>query len=413
MRAAPMPRTPHAPRTRIRWRRLAVAIAIAGVAVLVSPAAPTLSAHDLRITHATLTFTPGRYQLDVVVDPESLLARLEIHADRTPSTGVPAAEVPDRIRALAGVALARTTVAFDGVPAVSTFQFLPTATGAPGASPGPSPGGQPGGAPGATPAGPSSAASLLPPGTIRFTGDVPAGARQCRVTYSLVLGSYVLTLVSPAGQRSAPIWIVGGQPSPALDLRAGFVEPPWWTTAAEYVGLGFTHIVPKGLDHILFVVGLFLLGTRWRPLLLQVTLFTIAHSVTLGLSMLGIVSLPPSIVEPLIAFSIACVAVENLFTTELSRWRGALVFLFGLLHGLGFAGVLGELGMPPGQFGLALVSFNVGVELGQLAVIALAALAVGWWRVSNLERYRRWVVVPVSLAIALVGLYWTATRALG
>jgi len=260
---------------------------------------------------------------------------------------------------------------------------------------------------------PSGAASLLPPGTIRFTGDVPAGARQCRVTYSLVLGSYALTLVSPAGQRSAPIWIAGGQPSPALDLRAGFVDPPWWATAIEYGGLGFTHILPKGLDHILFVVGLFLLGTRWRPLLLQVTLFTIAHSVTLGLSMLGVVSLPSSIVEPLIAFSIAYVAVENLFTTELSRWRGALVFLFGLLHGLGFAGVLGELGMPPGQFGLALVSFNVGVELGQLSVIALAALAVGWWRLSNLERYRRWVVVPVSLAIALVGLYWTATRALG
>jgi hypothetical protein len=257
------------------------------------------------------------------------------------------------------------------------------------------------------------APSLLPPGTLRFAGEVPAGARHCRVTYGLVLGSYALTLVNATGERSAPIWIVGGQPSAALDLRAGFVDPPWWATAIEYASLGFTHILPKGLDHILFVVGLFLLGTRWRPLLLQITLFTIAHSVTLGLSMLGIVSLSPAIVEPLIAFSIAYVAVENLFTTELSPWRGALVFLFGLLHGLGFAGVLGELGMPRGQFGLALVSFNIGVELGQLAVIALASLAVGWWRLSRRETYRRWVVVPVSLAIALVGLYWTATRALG
>ena len=419
MRAVP---TSRPPRTRIRWRWLAVAIA--GVVALASPAAPTLSAHDLSITHATLTFTPGRYQLDVVVDPESLLARLEIYADRTPSTGVPAAELADRIRALGDVALARTTVAFDGVPATSTFQFLPTATGVPGRSPGTSPGTSPGsspgdapggtsGASGGNPAGTTGAPSMLPAGTIRFTGDVPAGARQCRVTYGLVLGSYALTLVSPAGQRSTPIWIAGGQPSPALDLRAGFVDPPWWTTAIEYASLGFTHILPKGLDHILFVVGLFLLGTRWRPLLLQVTLFTIAHSMTLGLSMLGIVSLPSSIVEPLIALSIAYVAVENLFTSELSPWRGALVFLFGLLHGLGFAGVLGELGMPRGQFGLALVSFNVGVELGQLSVIALATLAVGWWRLSNLERYRRWVVVPVSAAIAIVGLYWTATRALG
>jgi len=417
MRAAPASDTSHTSRrcprrARSRWRWLGVFIAAA--AVLASPAAPTLSAHDLRVTHATLSFTPGRYQLDVVVDPESLLARLEIYADRTPSTGVPASEVADRIRALGDVALARTTVAFDGVPAASAFQFLPSKTGGregpsevtPGAASGATPGAASGDAPGAGP-------SLLPPGTIRFTGDVPAGARQCRVTYGLVLGSYALTLVSPAGQRSAPIWIAGGQPSQALDLRAGFVDPPWWSTAAEYAGLGFTHILPKGLDHILFVVGLFLLGTRWRPLLLQVTLFTIAHSVTLGLSMLGIVSLPSSIVEPLIAFSIAYVAVENLFTTELTPWRGALVCLFGLLHGLGFAGVLGALGMPRGQFGLALVSFNVGVELGQVSVIAMAALAVGWWRLSNLERYRRWVVVPVSLAIALVGLYWTATRALG
>jgi len=128
--------------------------------------------------------------------------------------------------------------------------------------------------------------------------------------------------------------------------------------------------------------------------------------------LLGLVRLPPSIVEPLIALSIAYVAVENLFTSELSPWRGALVFLFGLLHGLGFAGVLGELGVPRGQFAAALVSFNVGVELGQLSVISLAMLAVGWWRAGRSEVYRRWVVVPVSLAIAIVGLYWTVVRAM-
>ncbi len=405
MRAVPLP-----PLARVRWRWLAGVLACLAI-VASPPAAPTLAAHDLRITHATLTFTPGRYQFDVVVDPESVLARLEIYADRTPTANVAASEIPDRIHALTEVALARTTIAFDGVPAASTFAYVPNAVSASflGASEGPS-GAASGGAPGASPVG---AASLLPPATLRFSGEVPAGARHCRVSYGLVLGSYALTLVSPAGQRSAPIWVAGGQPSGDLDLRAGFVDPPWWTTAAEYASLGFTHILPKGLDHILFVVGLFLLGTRWRPLLLQVTLFTIAHSVTLGLSMLDVVSLPSSIVEPLIAFSIAYVAIENLFTTELSPWRGALVFLFGLLHGLGFAGVLGELGMPRGQFALALISFNVGVELGQLTVIALAALAVGWWRLSRREAYRRWVVVPVSFAIALVGLYWTATRALG
>jgi hypothetical protein len=388
--------------SRSRW--LAVSLAAVLLALVVPPATAPLAAHDLRLTHATLTFTPGRYQLDVIVDPESILARLELHADREPSAGVPAADVPARIEALAAVALARTAVAFDGVPAASSFDYLPTADARLAAE--------------ATAADPEAAplpgaASLLPPATLRFSGDVPAGAREVRVTYGLVLGSYALTLVGPTGERSAPIWLVGGRPSAPIDLRAGLVDPPAWVTAAGYAGLGFTHILPKGLDHILFVVGLFLLGTRLRALLLQVTLFTVAHSVTLGLSMLGLVSLPSAIVEPLIALSIAYVAVENLFTTELSAWRGALVFVFGLLHGLGFAGVLGELGMPSGQFLIALAAFNVGVELGQLAVIALAMLAVGWWRASRLETYRRWVVVPVSLAIAVVGLYWTAVRALG
>jgi hypothetical protein len=398
-------------RSRTRWRWFAattVALVLGS-----SAAAPRVRAHDLSVTHATLSFSPGRYQLDVVVDPESLLARLEIDSARTPSTDLTPAEVVERIHALAEVALARTAIDFDGVRVSPTVQFLPSIPGRSEQRSEQRSGERSGDGSGMAPDPGSGAPSLLPPGTLRFAGDVPAGARVCRVTYGLVLGSYALTLVSPTGQRSAPIWVAGGQPSPALDLRAGFVDPPWWATAIEYAGLGFTHILPKGLDHILFVVGLFLLGTRWKPLLLQITLFTIAHSVTLGLSMLGVVSLSPAIVEPLIAFSIAYVAIENLFTTDLSPWRGALVFLFGLLHGLGFAGVLGDLGMPPGQFGIALDAFNVGVELGQLAVIGLAAAAVGWWRLSRRDAYRRWVVVPVSLAIALVGLYWTATRALG
>ena len=110
------------------------------------------------------------------------------------------------------------------------------------------------------------------------------------------------------------------------------------------------HILPKGLDHILFVLGIFLLSPRWKTMLLQVTAFTVAHSITLGLSIYGIVSLPSRIVEPLIALSIAYVAIENLLTRELKPWRLALVFMFGLLHGLGFAGVLRELGLPREEF---------------------------------------------------------------
>ena len=118
-----------------------------------------------------------------------------------------------------------------------------------------------------------------------------------------------------------------------------------------------------------------------------------------------------AIVEPLIALSIAYVAIENLVTTELKPWRLALVFAFGLLHGMGFAGVLQDLGLPRAQFLTALVTFNGGVEAGQLTVIGLAFAAVVYWR-ANRPAYRRFIVQPASLAIALAGLYWTVQRAL-
>jgi hypothetical protein len=174
------------------------------------------------------------------------------------------------------------------------------------------------------------------------------------------------------------------------------------------MGLGFTHILPKGLDHILFVLGLYLLSTKWKPLLVQVTSFTIAHSITLGLSMYGVVSLPPSIVEPLIALSIAYVAIENVVTSELHAWRPVVVFGFGLLHGMGFAGVLQEIGMPRSEFVTALISFNVGVELGQLAVITLAFALTGIW-LRGKPWYRRGFVVPASQPVAAVTTRASAT----
>jgi len=143
----------------------------------------------------------------------------------------------------------------------------------------------------------------------------------------------------------------------------------------------------------------------------QVSTFTIAHSITLGMTMYGIVSLPAKAVEPLIALSIAYVAVENLFTTELKPWRLALVFSFGLLHGMGFAGVLRDLGLPRTQFLTALLTFNGGVEACQLSVIAASAAAVAYWR-SDAAAYRRVVIQPASVVIASIGLFWTIQRAL-
>ena len=166
------------------------------------------------------------------------------------------------------------------------------------------------------------------------------------------------------------------------------------------------------MDHILFVLGLFLLSLRWKPLLFQVTAFTLAHSITLALTIYGIFSLSPKIVEPLISASIVYVAVENIFTRDLKPWRVFVVFGFGLLHGMGFAGVLSEIGLPRSDFLLALITFNVGVELGQLAVIVLAFLSVGLWTMRK-SWYRERISVPASAAIALIGTYWTVDRVLG
>jgi hypothetical protein len=150
-----------------------------------------------------------------------------------------------------------------------------------------------------------------------------------------------------------------------------------------------------------------------RPILAQVTSFTVAHSLTLALTMYGVVSLPPSIVEPLIAVSIAYVAIENIFMERVAPWRPVVVFLFGLLHGMGFAGVLRELQLPRASFVPALVSFNVGIELAQLTVIALAFICtLGFYR-RDAGWYRARVVVPGSAAIALTALVWTVERVAG
>jgi hypothetical protein len=185
-------------------------------------------------------------------------------------------------------------------------------------------------------------------------------------------------------------------------------EPGRWLVARQYLALGFKHIVPEGTDHILFVLGLFLLGSRLQQLLWQVTAFTVAHSITLGLSLYGVFRLSPLVVEPLIALSIAFVAVENICTPELKPWRPFVVFGFGLMHGLGFAGVLTSLGLPRQDFATALITFNGGVELGQLSVISVAFLLVGWWR--RKPWYRRRIVIPASAAIAATGIFWTIQR---
>ncbi len=195
-----------------------------------------------------------------------------------------------------------------------------------------------------------------------------------------------------------------------VEVDRGTVE-----TAALYLSIGVRHILPGGLDHILFVLAIFLASVRWRALLLQISAFTIAHTVTLALAASGVITPSPAVVEPLIALTIGFVAIENLVFREMTRWRPAVVFGFGLIHGMGFAGFFGELGLPPGQFWSALIGFNLGVEVGQLLVLALAiGLGVSFRHyfddADGTRQYRRFVVLPGSAIIGLVGFWWAAGR---
>lgn len=176
-----------------------------------------------------------------------------------------------------------------------------------------------------------------------------------------------------------------------------------------YLKLGFTHIIPQGFDHILFVVGLCLLNQRATSILWQATAFTVAHSITLALSMKNIIVAPSAVVEPIIALSILFVAVENILIAELKPWRIGLVFLFGLIHGMGFASSLNEIGLPRNKFATSILSFNVGVELGQISIILLVYLLL-IIPFRNRTIFRKYIVYPTSILIGLVALYWTVQR---
>lgn len=189
------------------------------------------------------------------------------------------------------------------------------------------------------------------------------------------------------------------------------VTPTVFEQISTYLYQGVLHIVPKGLDHILFVLALFLLSTQFKPLLWQVTVFTLAHTITLLLAGYQVIQAPASVVEPLIALSIAFVALENMFHSQLKSWRLLIIFAFGLLHGLGFASVLLDLGLPQQWAFLSLVSFNIGVEFGQLLVVTTAFLLVGWFR--HASWYRKVIILPGSALIAAVGLFWTFERVMG
>ena len=259
--------------------------------------------------------------------------------------------------------------------------------------------------------------------TFRFGAPLPEGTRAVTFGWQAQMGALILR--QQGVEEGYTAFLQDGALSDPI-TRSGETRTSG-EIFTDYVISGFQHIIPLGLDHILFVLGLFFFALHWGPLLWQVTAFTVAHTVTLALATLGIVSIPDSwmwAVEALIAASITYVAVENILRPALGWWRPAVVFGFGLLHGLGFASVLGEFGLPAGQYVVALLSFNLGVELGQLAVILGAFLLIVAARAASeiarlddeeamtrdLPVIYRAVSLTGSLLIAIIGAYWTLER---
>jgi len=221
----------------------------------------------------------------------------------------------------------------------------------------------------------------LPLLAVEIEATLPEEASKLAIAWKEPFGvNLIVTTGEGAAAETEPL--VSGEEAVVAERAASQREmKPAETSLGGWIRLGFVHILPEGVDHILFVLGLFLLVPRWKPLLQQTLVFTLAHSLSLAAAALGWVKFPSTPVEVLIAASIAWVGIENFWANELGKGRLILVGAFGLVHGLGFAGVLAEL-LPSGQpekLPAALFGFNVGVELGQVAVLAVAFAACGWW----------------------------------
>ncbi len=190
-----------------------------------------------------------------------------------------------------------------------------------------------------------------------------------------------------------------------VDIQRGVFD-----TLLLYVRLGVEHILPDGVDHLLFILALLLSQASLGRLLLQISVFTIAHSVTLILAALSLISFPSHLVEILIALSIAVVSLENIVFKKVVSWRLWLIFVFGLLHGLGFAGALQETGLSSTNLVWSLLGFNIGVELAQLLfAVCVFSLIFPFMKKAW---YRRYLSILISAAISFVALWWVVERAL-
>ena len=364
-------------------------------------------AHEVRPAIADVALEPEKITIDISLTAEALLAGLDLEGLQD-TNDAPEVALYDEIRALSAADL---TERLQGEWANLRTGFTVLAGEAPIVLE-------------------LGDISVDDPGDIELARDtkltlsaeLPPDETDIRIGWQAANGPLIVRQAG-GGEEAYAGFLESGALSEPLP-RVGAATEGAMSVFVRYIGVGFDHIIPKGLDHILFVLGLFFLSMKLRPLITQITVFTVAHTITLALASLGYIAVNPAIVEPLIAISIVYVAVENLFTTRVTWWRPFVIFGFGLLHGMGFASVLGEFGLAPGRFIAGLIGFNIGVEVGQLAVIGLALLLV-WLAVQGArlkkldpleeavqdhEVMYQAISVVGSILIAIVGAYWAYER---
>jgi hypothetical protein len=371
-----------------------MATVIALAAAIVTP----LEAHDLERTQVTLTLERnGRFDLLVSNDPRWLLMRLEPFGSAPPPTAgsLSESERNARLEALAPVFRDRIVLFVDGHEIrPDTVAYVP-------------PDGRP-------PVG-----DVPSPASYRLRGQMPAGARVLRWFYGLVIDPYPLALHLANGRKSTEM-VLGDAWSGSIDLIGQPSAASRRQEAWRYLTLGFTRVLPSGPEHVIFVLGLLLLGrTSSRAITSRLVAFVLAVTGALSLGALGLVTLPPRIVEPLVALSMALIALDG-FTESSSSpsslrgtaWRHALIAACGGLHGLRLADVVSrDAGLPANEPATALLSLNLGVTGAELVVVAVGVACLLCYRERSW--YRERIAIPASVAIAGASAYWTVVIVAG
>ena len=248
-------------------------------------------------------------------------------------------------------------------------------------------------------------------------------AKSFRIRLPEMLGEVIVSVERPDQEISA-LPLKPNETSPDFDIPQqssensdGTPQPrspsdgaSTWTILIRFTSLGFTHIIPDGADHCLFVLGLFLMSPKLKPVLVQISAFTVAHTLTLTLTSQHIIGMPSSIVEPAIAASIAFVGIENLLAKKVDYKRTIIAFMFGLVHGMGVATAFNEAKFPPGMLLESLAAFTVGVEAGHISVLLAAFAALTWC--AERPWYRTRVAFPLSLLISVIAMFWFVQRVL-